>query len=81
MMEYTHTSRAPSTTLKGACPAYSNISPAVPECQRGTLNHQKLQGAGAWDVMENIASERRIYLDLHQKPEQQVQGIITVPTQ
>lgn len=69
MMEYTRTSRASSTALKGACPAYSNISPAMPECQGGTLNHQKLQGAGAGDVMENIASNRRIFLDLHQKPE------------
>lgn len=77
MIEYTCMSRSPSITLKGpALPTatYSQL------CQnaRGTLNHPKLQGAVAWDVMENIASERRFFLDLHQKPEQQVQGIIMV---
>lgn len=51
---------APSTTLKRACPAYSNIVPATPECQRH-IKPSKSSGAGAWDVMENIASERRIF--------------------
>lgn len=51
--EYTHMSRAPSSTLKGASPAFSTIFPAMTECQRGTLNFYKLWEAGAWDVMEN----------------------------
>lgn len=39
MMEHTPTSRALSTTLKCACPAYSSMFPVVPEWQRGTSNH------------------------------------------
>lgn len=81
MMEHTHTqtSRAPSTNLKAASPAHT--VPATPGCLRGTLNYQTLWGAGASDMMENIASERRFFFYLHQKPEQQVHRIIMVPTQ
>lgn len=51
--EYTHMSRAPSSTLKDTSPAFSTIFPAMTECQRSTLNFYKLWEAGAWDVMEN----------------------------
>lgn len=60
MMEYTYTPRAPSITLKGACPAYSSIFPAMPACQRHS-KASKLWGARARDGMENIASERRLF--------------------
>lgn len=50
----------------------------MPQCQTGTQNHQKVPGGAAWEV---IASERRILLDMHHKPEQQVQGAVTMPTQ
>lgn len=66
---------------RGACPAYSSIFPAMPECQIGTKNHQKVPGGAAWEVIGTIASERRILLDLHPEPEQQVQEAVTMPTQ
>lgn len=53
----------------------------MPECQIGTRNPEKVPGGAAWEVIGTIASERRILLDLHPKPEQQVQGAVTMPTQ
>lgn len=66
----THMSRAAST----------NMFPAVPECQAGTLNLQKLTGETAWDVVETLVSERRVLLGLHHKPKQQVQGAVMMCT-
>lgn len=77
MMEYTYTPRAPSITLKGACPAYSSIFPAMPACQRHS-KASKLWGARARDGMENIASERRLFWGFASETRTASEGIIIV---
>lgn len=62
---------------KGACPAYSNIFPAVPKCQRH-IKPSKVTRSSSLGCDGKHSLRKKIFLDLHQKPEQQVQGIIMV---
>lgn len=63
----------PPPCLQQHIPSYAKIP-------NRHIKSPKLTGGTAWDVLETITSERRVLLDLHQKPKQQVQGVATMCT-
>lgn len=74
MREYTYMLRAPSSILKGGSPTFSNIFPAMTECQR----HIQLLKVMRSRNLECDGKET--FMDLHQKPEQKAEGNIMMPT-